>query len=174
MLIKDMACLGIMASEQDVMSWYERYLTWYSMRLTPVPPKPEGFIITIRLKDSSRLVINEDPAAALRDAIDNEPHAEDATLEWEGQDRLSALFLHYSDERPTEELLEALAEAIRPTPLCWWTTSKGLSLIYAAVAPYTADELAACGICAAITADPTIKPVLRHSVRHPNNIRNGP
>jgi hypothetical protein len=79
---------------------------------------------------------------------------------------------HHLPTPPSEDFTTALAEAIRPRPLAWWRShGGGLHLVYVAVPPFDANELAACAALAVTQIDPTATIDLLTETRHPKSER---
>jgi len=151
------------------------------------PTKAQPFQIILRGKtehDSQGVVIPvaepADAAAvttALRTALnDMAIGAPDMLLTWPTNhaDKLAVVDVdyHHLPEAPSEDYTAALAAAVRPRPLAWWRShGGGLHLVYIAVAPYAANELAACAALAITSIDPTATIELLTHTRHPKSPR---
>lgn len=123
------------------------------------PPTPEAVRTAIR--------------RAIEDVAVGSPNM---VLTWapEHADKLMVLDVdyHHLPTPPSEDFTTALAEAIRPRPLAWWRShGGGLHLVYVAVLPYDANELAACAALAVTQIDPTATIDLLTETRHPKSER---
>lgn len=158
------------------------YRTWHAKPTAKAP-----FSIVLRRRNESdthgvhiEVAAPGNPAAvqkAIHDAIEERAVAgPDMLLTWptEYADKLTVLDVDYHDlaQAPDEEFTTALAQAIRPRPLAWWRShGGGLHLLFIAVPPYQADELAACAAIHVTTIDPSASIELLCHTRHPRSGR---
>ncbi len=76
--------------------------------------------------------------------------------------------------RPDEAGAIRLIRRVRPTPAAYWIThGGGLRLIYAGLAPYTAEELATCAAALMLEIAPGCSVEIKCDTRHPASLRNG-
>lgn len=151
------------------------------------PPADVGpFILSLHKVNESdvlgtkvEIALPVEPAAvktAFRGAIDDlAVGAPNMVLSWNAKhaDKLCVVDVDYhGQEAPTEDFICALAGAIRPRPLAWWRShGGGLHLVFVAVPPYDANELAACAALTVSGIDPTATVEILTSTRHPRSDR---
>lgn len=177
-LIRDInTMLGVTLTDQQLLQWLEDYREWLQ--------EPEGadaglFRIIVRRMDapaaSGHIVDHAEPLGAFRVALERAIVETNVVMEW-SKDRIAELAVldvdyHTLDVRLGDDYLTAVAESLRPKPVCWWIShGGGLHAIYAELKPYTAEELAACAAFALGRVDPTCTTEILTRSRHPKSRR---
>jgi hypothetical protein len=160
----------------DLMALHAEFQTWANAL-----PDAAPFSLVLRRKEqpvaTGQRIEHTDPIEAIRQAMDPAISREpDLVIEWSSEHAglltMVDVDYHHLIEPPSEEYTDALALAVRPKPFAWWRShGGGIHLLYAAIAPYTASELAACAAIAINVLDPTATVELLTHTRHPGSTR---
>ena len=140
-------------------------------------PPVEVFRVRVRgLREPASAAIefaHTEPIEALRLALSYVGHpAGEPVIEWTGTDQLAAVDVDYHRIDYANRLNAGQAYArmgtIEPRAVaCWQTHGRGLRLLYAPRAGYTAGELAAVAALAIASRDPAARVELKPETRHP-------
>lgn len=107
----------------------------------PVPPKPGALLRGLRQPAiAGRTFDSFDQALACTDYGEKEP-----IIEWKSLENVAALDVDFHDGyKPDLRHLEKVIRDVRPSPKCGWIThGGGLRLIFSAIDPLSAEEVAA-------------------------------